>query len=200
MSNYNISKKLIKKLKNDYHIDYTVYLRLLEYYNTSQFSTKYVYPQIKQEENKYIIDLSEIFNFPIEELDNIFNCETDLKLEAYKIMVLVNQLKKFDNQEMDEIARTNRSQMMSQRFYKPRLSINITLLIAPATGLLSFIKKDKIYKFLDTNERKDPYKDIYDYLLKSFEKVGLEGSKEDIKTSSKNDFNSLMSIFDMISI
>lgn len=194
MSNYYISQKLIKKLKDDYLIDYEAFLSFLGTYDPSQFSTKYVYPQIKKDENKYVIDLSEIVKFNIEDLDVTFKNDTDLKLNIYKIMKLSVQLKKIDLQEIKKI------KCATKRYYKDMLKINVTLAIVPAKGILKFFKKDKIYQYINTNETKELYRDVHDYLITAFEKVGIECSSEHVKTLNKEEFDSLMSLFDMIDI
>lgn len=200
MSNYYISQKLIKKLKDDYLIDYEAFLSFLEVYCPSQFSTKYIYPQITKDENNYVIDLSEIVKFNFEDLNVIFKNDTDLKLNIYKIMKLTSQLKRFNVKEMNDIAWANNLKKMNQRVYKDILKINVTLAIVPAKGVLKWFKKDKIYQYLNTNEKKEIYKNVYDYLATAFEKAGIECSSEHVKTLNKDDFDSLMSLFDMIDI
>lgn len=200
MSNYYISQKLIKKLKDDYLIDYEAFLSFLEAYYPSQFSTKYLYPKITKDENKHVIDLSEIVKFNFEDLDVIFKNDTDLKLNIYKIMQLISQLKRFNVKEMNDVARANNLKNMNQRVYKDMLKINVTLAIVPAKDVLKWFKKDKIYQYLNTNEKKEIYKNVYDYLATAFEKADIECSSEHIKTLNKDDFDSLMSLFDMIDI
>lgn len=188
MSNYNLSNKLIKKLNDDYDIDFMAFLHFLEKYNPSDFSTKYVYPRIIKNNNQHVIDLGEIFNFCIEDLDSIFTKESSLKLEIYKIMKLKNKVY--------EIRPKNDGTL-----HYNRLHINITFAIAPATGFFRLFKKDKVYKYLYSNIVK-PYhfKNIYDFLLTPFHEFEIECSEDHIRSLNKEDFEKLMSVFDMIFI
>lgn len=200
MSNYNLSPKLIKKLNDIYHIDYIQFLKYLEYYNESDFSTKYVYAKIIKKENKNIVDLAEILNFNVDDLNLIFTKECSLKFEIYKIMTLKNKLYKLESQEYLRINRYNQLNPNTQKRQLRDLKIDITFSIIAYTGLMGYLKKDKCYTYLHVNRLDNHYKNIYDFLLTCFQEINMECSEEHINSLNKEDFNNLMSIFDMMAI
>lgn len=200
MSNYNLSKKLIKKLNDIYHIDHFQFIKLLEQYKESDFSIKYVYPQIIKSENNNIIDLGEILNFNIEDLDLIFKQECSLKFEFYKIMVLKKKLYQLENHDFFKINMHNQLNPNNRKYYSSSLKIDITFTIVAYTGFLGYIKKDKRYTYLHVNRLKTHYKNIYDFLLTGFQILNMECSEEHITSLNREDFDSLMSIFDMMAI
>jgi hypothetical protein len=200
MSNYNISKKLIKKLNDVYSIDYMAFLDLVERYKPDDFSIKYIYAQIKNIENNSVIDLGEILKFNIEDLNKVFINDCDLKLEMYKIMRLKEQVYKFQTEESNQIYHYNNLNPNNKKTWIERLIIDITFSIVPATGVFNFLKKDKCYSYLHANKKPYHFKNIYDLLLTSFNKIEIECSEEYIKNLNKEEFDKLMSIFDMASI
>lgn len=200
MSNYNLSQKLIKKLNDVYHIDHFQFIKLLEQYKKSDFSIKYIYPQIIKSENNNVIDLGEILNFNTEDLDLIFKQDCSLKLEFYKIMVLKKKLYQLENQESFKINMYNQINPNNRKYYLSSLNIDITFTIVTYTGLLSYIKKDKCYTYLHVNRLDTHYKNIYDFLLNGFQELNMECSEEHIKSLNREDFDNLMSIFDMMAI
>lgn len=200
MSNYNLSSKLIKKLNDIYHIDYIQFLKCLECHNKSDFSTKYIYAKIIKKENKSIIDLAEILNFNLEDLNLIFTQECNLKFELYKIMVLKNKLYNLENKEYISINIYNKLNPNTQKKQLRDLKIDITFSIVAYTGLMSYFKKDKCYTYLNVNRLEEHYKNIYAFLLSCFQSINMECSEEYIKSLNREDFDSLMSIFDMMAI
>lgn len=200
MSNYNISKKLIKKLNDMYFIDYMAFLDLVEKYKPDNFSTKYIYAQIKNIENNSVIDLGEILKFNIEDLNTVFTKDCDLKLEMYKIMRLQNQVYKFQTEESNLTYRYNNLNPNNKKTWIERLIIDITFSIVPSTGLFNFLKKDKIYTYLHANKKPYHFKNIYDFLLTPFKELEIECSEDYIKSLNKEEFDNLISIFDMASI
>ena len=115
-------------------------------------------------------------------------------------MKLTAQLERFNVKEMNDVACANNLKKMNQRIYKDMLKINVTLAIVPKKGFLKWFKKDKIYQYINTNETKEIYKDVYDYLVTAFEKADIECSSEHVKTLNREEFDSLMSLFDMLDI
>lgn len=200
MSNYNISKKLIKKLNDVYSIDYMVFLGLVEKYKPDDFSIKYIYAQIKNIENNSVIDLGEILKFNIEDLNTVFTKNCYLKLEMYKIMLLRKQFYKLQTEESNRIYDYNILNPKNKKTLIERLIIDITFSIVPSTGLFKFLKKDKCYTYLHVNKKPYHFKNIYDFLLKSFKELEIECSEDYIKSLNKEEFDNLMSLFDMSSI
>lgn len=191
MSNYNINQKLIEHLKNNYKIDYSVFIKLLELYKLDEFIKLYAYPQISKKEEHLIIDLSPLFSFKDDDFNKLYLDETDFKLEIYKIKKLLEIFKKiYENDYKSQ--------------YVNHFNMKITFIIVPAYGLFKLFKKDKIYHYIELDNAKtyrpDYFKDIYQILLKSFEKLEIDCSKDYIKSLRKKEFDDLISLFDMMAI
>lgn len=191
MSNYNINQKLIEHLKNNYKIDYSVFIKLLELYKLEEFIKLYIYPQISKKEENLIIDLSPLFSFKDDDFNKLHLDETDFKLEMYKIKKLLEIFKKLHENDY-------------KGQYVNHFNMKVKFIIVPASGLLKLFKKDKIYHYIELNNattlRIDYFKDIYEILLKSFKKLEMDCSKDHIKSLSKKEFDDLMSLFDMMFI
>lgn len=192
MSNYNINQKFIKILENKYRIDYSIFIKLLESYNPDDFVKLYVYPNIAKQEESLIIDLSPLFSFADDDFNKLYLDETDFKLELYKIKKL---LEMFEKIYKDDFKTQN----------KNYFNMKITFIIVPDSGFFKLFKKDNIYSYIEMKSREkllhnDYFKDIYQILLKSFEKLEMDCSKDYIKSLNKKEFDDLMSLFDMMAI
>lgn len=196
MSNYNLSKELIRKINDVYNINYLQFLKLLEIHKTDKFLTEYVYPKIIQNENESIVELGDVLSFNVSELDFIFNRDCDLKLELYKIMVLKEKLYQVDGIKRKRDASYKLKSNINRRF-GDFFIIKITFTIISYTGFYKYIKKDKKYTYLHLDREPYHFKNIYDFLLTSFEELDIECSEEYIKNLNKEEFDNLMSLFDM---
>jgi len=185
MSNYNINQKFIKILENKYKIKYSVFIKLLEVYNPDEFIKLYIYPQIAKQEESLMIDLSPLFYFVDDDFNSIYLNESKFKLESYKIKKLLETFKKL--------------------YKDDTFNIKITCIIEPASGVFKSFKEDKIYNYIELKSITKPFgseyfKDIYKILLKSFDELEIDCSKEYIKSLNKKEFDDLMSLFDMMTI